>query len=107
MDEYRPNDEVAKRLMRVAVDSGVRLFDTGEMYNNTHLLGQVLREAVGDGTLKHIGEVTIMTKVGRDEGDKCCDWGDNVTQQVEKQLRDLGVASLDLIGGCCVAFRVA
>jgi len=94
-DCWGPVDEASARAaLNAAVDAGVNFFDTADVYGDgvsERLIGQVCKE--------RSEEIVVATKVGRrlgtttDEGYR----RETLIEHVERCLKNLGVAALDLL----------
>lgn len=86
--------ETANRMVRAALDAGVNLFDTADMYTagqSERILGKAL------GERRH--EALIATKCGFRAGEAITDRGlayHHIVESVEKSLRRLGTDRIDL-----------
>jgi diketogulonate reductase-like aldo/keto reductase len=85
-DRFSP-DQVA-RAVRGAIACGYRHIDCASVYGNEIQIGQALREALADGTLKR-EQLWITSKVWNDMHSR-------VAQACRKSLQDLGLEYLDL-----------
>jgi aryl-alcohol dehydrogenase-like predicted oxidoreductase len=101
----KTDDEVSRRALRAALDRGVTLIDTADVYGFGHsedLIAGVLRE-------RGKGNVTVATKAGNDfyNADPSADTGygairqnyarDYLIEAAEKSLKRLGVDALDIL----------
>lgn len=97
-----PNEDKAMSILRAALDSGVTLFDTADVYGggrSEKVLGRFLKEIETP--------VRVITKFGQGEGV----YPDNYTEAslrkgVEGSLERLGVSSLDLVQLHCIPEEV-
>ncbi|MFN2244071.1 MAG: aldo/keto reductase [Anaerolineae bacterium] len=89
------DDDVSLAALRRALDQGVNLIDTADVYGDGRsekLIGQVLRERSGE-------RIYVATKAGRRLSPHVADGytRENLTAFVERSLRNLGVETLDLV----------
>jgi len=85
----------ARRLVDVALDAGVTLFDTADVYS-----GGAAEEILGDAIRGRRDAVLISTKTGLPMGDGPQDWGvsrPRLIRAVEDALRRLGTDRIDLL----------
>ena len=95
---HAPNEDKALSILRAALDSGITLFDTADVYGggrSERVIGKFLKELDTP--------VRVITKFGRAEGI----YPDNYTEAslregVEGSLERLGVSSLDLVQLHCI-----
>jgi aryl-alcohol dehydrogenase-like predicted oxidoreductase len=88
-------DEESLAALRTALDHGVNLIDTADVYGDgrsERLVGQVLRERPGE-------EIHVATKAGRRLSPHVADGynRENLTAFVERSLRNLDVDAIDLL----------
>ncbi len=88
-------DEDSSAALHKALDLGVNLIDTADVYGDgrsERLIGQVLRERRG-------GQVYVATKAGRRLSPHLADGynRENLTAFVERSLKNLSVETLDLL----------
>jgi aryl-alcohol dehydrogenase-like predicted oxidoreductase len=95
------DDEVSVRMIHTAVDAGIRLLDTADVYGAGHS-ERVVGRALSQLPASVRGEVIVATKFGNrfDETTRVAD-GQNVTpagirEACEGSLRRLGVEAIDL-----------
>jgi aryl-alcohol dehydrogenase-like predicted oxidoreductase len=89
------DDDVSLQALHKALDLGVNLIDTADVYGDGRsekLIGQVLRARQGE-------RIYIATKAGRRLSPHVADGynRENLTAFVERSLRNLGVDTLDLV----------
>jgi aryl-alcohol dehydrogenase-like predicted oxidoreductase len=89
------DDDVSLAALRRALDQGVNLIDTADVYGDGRsekLIGQVLRERSGE-------RIYVATKAGRRLSPHVADGynRENLTAFVERSLRNLGIETLDLV----------
>ena len=89
------DDSVSLAALHKALDLGVNLIDTADVYGDGRsekLIGQVLRERKGE-------RIYVATKAGRRLSPHVADGynRENLTAFVERSLRNLGVETLDLV----------
>ncbi len=89
------DDAESLAALRTALDLGVNLIDTADVYGDGHserLVGQVLREREGE-------RIHVATKAGRRLSPHVADGynRENLTAFVERSLRNLGVETIDLL----------
>ncbi len=89
------DDAVSLQALHKALDLGVNLIDTADVYGDGHsekLIGRVLRERKGE-------RVYVATKAGRRLSPHVADGYNraNLSAFVERSLRNLGVEALDLV----------
>ena len=94
----RMPDEDVPRVVHAAIDAGITLFDTADVYGNVGGSETLLGQALGDRR----SEVVIATKFGADlQGANGPDWGARGSRRyiriaVEASLRRLGTDWIDL-----------
>ncbi len=92
-----PKDRnAALAVLRAAVESGVDHIDTSDFYG-PHITNQLIREALAP----YRDDLVIVTKIGARRGEGGS-WlpafsGDDLTQAVHDNLRNLGVDALDVV----------
>lgn len=108
------DDEVSIRMIHAAIDGGIRLLDTADVYGAGHsevVVGEALRQLPASVR----GEVIVATKFGNtfDETTRVADGQDvtpaGIRAACEASLRRLGVEALDLTqlhGGADTAAEV-
>lgn len=89
---YGPADPgAAERVLEQALDSGVTLWDTAEVYgwgSNEELMAPLLQ--------RHRDRITIATKFGFDANGRIAAGPDDARRAIEGSLRRLGVDHIDL-----------
>jgi aryl-alcohol dehydrogenase-like predicted oxidoreductase len=98
------DDEVSLAALHTALDQGVNLIDTADVYGDGRsekLIGQVLRERKGE-------RIYVATKAGRRLSPHVAEGynRENLTAFVERSLRMLGVETLDLLQLHCPPIEV-
>lgn len=87
-DKY--SSEVVSKAVRIAIESGYRLFDCAAVYGNEDKIGEVFEQAFKDGLVNR-EELFIISKVWNDKH------GDGeVIESCKKSLKDLRLDYLDL-----------
>ncbi|GMS88835.1 hypothetical protein PENTCL1PPCAC_11010, partial [Pristionchus entomophagus] len=84
------NAEELRIALRVALDSGYRLIDTAEFYQNEHVIGEVLEEYFTAGKLRR-EEVFITTKLPFNSMQP-----EEAEASIKKQLSSLRLSYIDL-----------
>lgn len=97
-----PNEDKAMSILRAALDSGVILFDTADVYGggrSEKVLGRFLKEIETP--------VRVITKFGRADGVYPDNYSEaSLRKGVEGSLERLGVSSLDLVQLHCIPEEV-
>lgn len=94
-DWGKVDDSVSLAALHKALDLGVNLIDTADVYGDGRsekLIGQILRERTGE-------RIYVATKAGRRLSPHVADGynRENLTAFVERSLRNLGIEALDLV----------
>jgi len=89
------NDEQSMRALHAAVDAGVNFIDTADVYGDgrsERLIAQVLKDRAGE-------RIYVATKAGRRLPEQTPEGYSraNLTQWIERSLRNLNVEALDLL----------
>jgi aryl-alcohol dehydrogenase-like predicted oxidoreductase len=98
------DDSVSLQALHKALDLGMNLIDTADVYGDGHserLIGRVLRERKGE-------RIYVATKAGRRLSPHVATGYNraNLTTFVERSLRNLGVGTLDLVQLHCPPIEV-
>jgi aryl-alcohol dehydrogenase-like predicted oxidoreductase len=92
--------EATRKVVHAAIDAGITLFDTADIYGDPHGASEDL---LGEALVGHRDEVVLATKFGKDmEGVGGQDWQARgsrryVRSSVEASLRRLGTDRIDLL----------
>lgn len=97
---WRVDRDQAAAVVHAAIDAGITLFDTADIYGRPHGTSETL---LGEALVGHRDEVVLASKFGKDmEGIVGPDWGARGSRRyirtaVEASLRRLGTDRIDLL----------
>ncbi|XP_055614109.1 1,5-anhydro-D-fructose reductase-like [Uranotaenia lowii] len=87
---YKIAGDTGVIIIKQAIQLGYRMFDTAFVYENEHIIGQAIREAISEGTVSR-EELTVISKLG-----PCHHHPDRVEQGCRLSLLRLGLDYIDL-----------
>ncbi len=97
---WRVDRDQTAAVVHAAIDAGITLFDTADIYGRPHGTSETL---LGEALVGHRDEVVLATKFGKDMGGVVGpDWGARGSRRyirtaVEASLRRLGTDRIDLL----------